>query len=359
MRPAKWLPRSLAFAAVLMLLAARQAATMEDVEVVKKQELQQQTEALRQIAIMAKVLETRLRDELAGGLVIGDVIRRGGVRGFHVPGVGAVFQFNVSFPLAEPKANEKPDEPAPDDLWSRIERGEPASPAGSPVIGLAPGGAGKALGAHKPALAQPLSRDDKRRIENLEAIVLETLAGYGQRMAALAPHENLVVLVGGGLSGGADRVLSIEATDLGVLMHDPFSRGEAVEWLSDDLLADDREKNANQQAQEKDYRNALKVLDDRLRKIEKELKEPLDQSDAAKLRDQVQELVELQQAWVKAYEDLIDQTRSRVEQPKRYTRSVRLSGQTAPATSWILKVRKSDLVEDAKKLREVAVIENH
>jgi len=86
-------------------------------------------EAIRQIGIMARVLETRLNEEMPGAIVGGSIFQPGGVRGFRVPGVGVVFEINVNFPVVEPKPGERPSAAARnEDLWNRIERGEIVGP---------------------------------------------------------------------------------------------------------------------------------------------------------------------------------------------------------------------------------------
>jgi len=180
-----------------------------------------QKDVLHQVATMAKVLETPLREELHGDLVGGSIFQPGGVRGFRVPGVGVIFLINVNFPVAEEKPREKGEKgPKSDDLWNRIEKGEVG--AGGEVAssdytgpysystskqpttrfgtGRTGGGGGGAYGGTL-TLQQPTAGDGREKTKTMERVILETLARYGDRMTAIALEENIIVLVSGGGMG--------------------------------------------------------------------------------------------------------------------------------------------------------------
>jgi len=203
-------------------------------------------DSLRQVSIMAKVLETRLNEELPGGVVGASIFQPGGVRSFRVPGVGVIFQLNVNFPVAEPKTPAKTSEPAKDeDLWDRIERGgsargqggggfggggsviasvSPAAPPAAPVLPTPPshgGGFGGVAMAVSPAAPPGASTapsqpgvphmafltptephggagDSRQKVATMERVILETLGRYGDRLKAIPDEENIIVLVSGG-----------------------------------------------------------------------------------------------------------------------------------------------------------------
>lgn len=141
--------------------------------------------ALRQISIMAKVLETRLQEALGQDLVDDNVFQAGGVRGFRIPHLvpagkdrwlGVVFLANVTFPLIEGNAPPaKQPEVRQDTLWDRIERG-----------------------TREPWGAIEVTDNDRRRIDTLRRVVLETLEKNGPRLTAIDPDDDIMVLVGSG-----------------------------------------------------------------------------------------------------------------------------------------------------------------
>lgn len=363
--------RRVAVAVALALVACGHVPAMIDEEEYKEQQAQRSRDALRQLTIMAKVLETRLQEELSGDLVTGGIFQRGGVGGFHVPGVGAVFQFNVSFPLAERKPPAKAAEPEADDLWRRIERGEETKPSfftgvGRDAMGVDPFGNRFSSFDSRAPIGYKLSRDDRRKIEKLESVVLETLAEYGDRMTSIEPNENIIILAGGQHKGGFPGLFSSlgpntgEYAALSMALVGP-STGEDIEEVTEpgDELATAEADAIDDEARK--LQDQLRSVEARLRDLENELKVQPDAENLDATRQALRTLVEEQKNALRAYPKLADRFTAIKDSrnPRLVRRRVPIVGsRTALATSWVLKVKKGDLVKDPDELRKVAVIES-
>ncbi len=321
---------------------------------------------IRQVNIMAKVLETRLREELGGDLVGPGLFQPGGVRGFAVPGIGAIFQLNVNFPVVEPKPPAQKARKSEDqDLWDRMEREEPAgprairtilrsspppgpppAPPAPPVSGVPPktrpdkAGEARRGEVTAPAPGPIPHRDAARKIETLERVILETLAKYGERMTALGGDENIIVLVGGmGLAGGFPIVHPAPG-------HLPPAEPQIAEQVQE----------------------SIKRLEGELRELQKKLSEMMREKKGREVghavAEQQKKIAELQAELAKA----------RAMRATATAYAYRFEGfpyggafRMMPGpfhgdkggSSWVLTVRKSDLAADPDALREKARIQKY
>jgi len=164
------------------------------------------TTVSKQLAIMSRILEKRLGDELKDQVITASMIQRG-VQGFYVRGVGALFFVDVKFALAEPPKREPAAQPSkPGDLWDRYEQEieKPDKAAGNLdfLLGQPSGGVwsrGPAESGSADPFMQLAGRPrylsmDKAKVERLKEAVFEVLAEYGRRLEALSAAERLVIL---------------------------------------------------------------------------------------------------------------------------------------------------------------------
>jgi hypothetical protein len=438
------------------------------------------TPALRDVSIMAKVLEARLREELGGDVVGGSVFQPGGVRGFRVPGVGVVFQVNVNFPVAEIKSPEKPAEPAKsEDLWDRIERGgggfggggfgsggglggggfggggygdsgsyfyyqsrepgeagevfvAPAAPPGPPAAPVPPRRAasparpvtaaisapaapeapapphavapphpsvphaapampvpvaassaarGTSSRAPRVTVATPRSGDWKEKTEKMERVILETLAKYGERLKSVAPDENLIVLV----SGTGGRVIRTVRTSpasepaarehlaeldqvLATMKTEVDEAGAQVEKAGDEMKAANRETLEHlQAAKEEAGAKAGEIAKEKIQRAQEKVRAIQQERMTAAQR----QMEQAQQQVQEVERRIGDQQEYYKRRPAEISRNTRLGpvaqaysvaispGGPAGATSWVLKVKKSDLTDDVEKLRKRAEIQSY
>jgi hypothetical protein len=299
-------------------------------------------EAIRQVSIMAKVLETRLKEELPGELVEGSIFQPGGVRGFRVPGVGVIFQANVDFAVAERKPARKPSEdaPDPDDLWDRIERGRTGDrrASGSPwtprprATGHYPfTGAEVFYGARAVSRGEPIAFD-RRKAEALERVVLEVLAKYGERMSAIAADDRIVVLVGGaGSNGGQRLIISTSKPSAGPAMSSQDSE-RLLAQLREEI--GEMEEDLGQAKEDRLSAEELLALTNRFKeKIEEQ-------------RRQIESRSSRGQPEMDLLTTLVEDYRTLDGHPGGM-----------PPTSWSLTVRKIDLKGDPAEVRKQAEIQ--
>lgn len=293
-----------------------------------------------EVDIMSRVLETRLQQELPGDLVSGGIFERGGVRGAWVPGLGAIFQIKVKFPVAERKPPEEPAEPDKDDLWSQIERGgQSGAPGGMGGFRVGPtemallqslGGGTNYVDPMLGALEIPvvLSDEDRRKIGKLEDIVVETLAKYAERMSHFGHDDELIVLV-----SGSHDVRSVP----NVVMHRTGQPGGDVYSVEIDQPV------PAAGVSQKDADRMKRDLDKYIKEIQKS-------SDPDKIREMAEKLAELsRQSWTTPVQT--PRSKINVLGPQ-----VVLTGSRAPATSWVLRVRKADCLSGDEDLRKKAEI---
>ena len=157
----------------------------------------QQTNAAKDLAIMSRILEKRLGDDLKEDVITASLFQRG-IQGFYVRGIGAMFFIDVRFPVAQPPV-EKPTTGTkrPDDLWSRFEQ-EMETPSvgyGAPDMPMSLPGTPDPFFAPEPTSGRaPFS---KAKVERLTAGLLDVLAQYGRRIGALSNDERIVIVVSG------------------------------------------------------------------------------------------------------------------------------------------------------------------
>jgi hypothetical protein len=192
--------------ALALALAAPSALAQDDVE--------SRAEVSKQVAIMSRVLEKTLADELRGQVITSSMFQRG-VQGFYSPGTGAFFFADVKFPVAQPP-EKKPEaeKPVSDDLWDRFEseiEREP-QPDVSHQANRLPGQYGLI------EILESKREVDTKKIARLKETIFEALAHYGRRLEAVRDEERIVVIVSGGRPGSS----VIYGTSTGV------SFGEAV-----------------------------------------------------------------------------------------------------------------------------------
>jgi len=158
------------------------------------------SEAGKQAAVMSRILEKRLGDELKDQVVTASMFQRG-IQGFYVPGVGAMFFVDVKFPVAEPPA-PKPAGKAPkrEDLWAQFEREVEQGGAPEAALGEADPFA-LSLDYWQATGRSTREAFDKGKIEQLKTALFDALAQYGGRIEALTDTERIVVVVIG--PGGA------------------------------------------------------------------------------------------------------------------------------------------------------------
>jgi hypothetical protein len=386
-------------------------------------------DAIREVSIMAKVLETRLREELHGDLVSGTIFQPGGVRGFRVPGIGAIFEINVNFPVAEIKASDKPGEPAKSgDLWDRVERG-----GGTSGFGGAGGGYGAVYSVApadpsvvpappaQPVPSTPVSRstrrisgttpvpqsqagDGREKTATMERVILETLARYGERLKSVAPDESIIVLVSG--TGGPKsysysvRTSATPARQPGerydeLLKTFPAMRKEmdgakeAGEQMAKAVAEMEAAKKALEQVKETMDAEAKKATEEKMKAVETKMQQMQEKVSAAQERiekamaqmtveekarfderqqaaadkmkfDELKKANEALSIAHEQYERLPDKgTRGTTVRQPVYTYSVARPSGAVGASSWVLKVKKSDLVNDPDKLRKRAEIQSY
>jgi Sec-independent protein translocase protein TatA len=441
-------------------------------------------EAIRQIGIMARVLETRLNEEMPGAIVSGSIFQPGGVRGFRVPGVGVVFEINVSFPVAEPKGAESASEPGKgEDLWNRIERGEivgpgatqgvynfyriapaappvppygvpapatvpvpsgmpgapvasastgvPASPAvevapappvaatapaptgptgapGAPIQPAAPvgvsaasgygggwGGGGYGAGSGGYASGGPAYGAStggygggygggrtgygpgpypRQNVETLERVVLDALARYGERLKAIPADENIIVLVAGGGGRGGAVYHYTRATasvpqperagleDLGKALDEMKQRMKDAENQMREAQKQmeagvhERQGAVKMKAKAKDDAAATEEAEAQIKVAEEKIKDAGEQMKAAG------EQLKVARPERTAPEIRATRREASVSQPQPAVPGMPYSyTQAGPGGggSWVLKVKKGDLVSDPDQLRKRVVIESY
>lgn len=153
----------------------------------------------REVAIMARILEKKLGDELQGDVLTENMFQRG-VQGFHVPGVGALFFVDVKFAVAAPPTTgTKQRTGDPDDLWNIYENeltGKAGPNASYVETTAAPWRA--STGGVEAFVFSAEHRLDQGKIDRLDKTVFEVLADYGRRMKSLGPNDRIIVLVNGG-----------------------------------------------------------------------------------------------------------------------------------------------------------------
>ena len=177
---------------------------------------QRDQEAIRQVRIMAKVLEAQMFSSIVGrDLIVDDVFQSGGVRGFRIPNFGAVFLAHVRFPLAEGKAAVgEPPKPAEDNLWDRIDQ----KSRGFDV-------------AWQESIR--VTEEDRQKTNALQDVVVKTLAKYGGRLTTMQPNEKLIVLVGS--SCPTDETGLWQFVDYGSSRNSPVQLGLALDQLPERL----------------------------------------------------------------------------------------------------------------------------
>lgn len=157
----------------------------------------QQTNAAKDLAIMSRILEKRLGDDLKEDVITASLFQRG-IQGFYVRGIGAMFFIDVRFPVAQPPV-EKPTTGTkrPDDLWSRFEQ-EMETPSvgyGAPDMPMSLPGTPDPFFAPEPTSGRALF--SKAKVERLTAGLFDVLAQYGRRIGTLSNDERIVIVVSG------------------------------------------------------------------------------------------------------------------------------------------------------------------
>ena len=175
-----------------------------------------------------------------------------------------------------------------------------------------------------------LSDSDRMKIETMESEVVETLAEYGDRLTAVEPDENIIVLVGSVRSGdGLLRNLRVATVGPAHQVHleiEP-SEGLATEESTREL------------------RDELRSLERSLEGMEKQLKET---PDSRKLED----VIEAHKARLRVQKDRIEELRRRRPETRRMVSVLATDRGAATPTSWILTVKKRDLIDDPAELRK-------
>lgn len=386
------------------------------------QEAASPQEPLRQVLIMAKVLETRLNQEMPGQLVSGSIFEPGGIRGFHVPGVGAIFQFAVNFPVAEVQESKGAGS-GKRDLWEAIERGEvppapevivpapsaPAAPLASPAAALnvlpppaAPGPAMPAPAAPSPPAA-PRRRSDESGDSAPPPPLATPAAPLAPNVPASAPAPAAAPPAAPALPGPPPVAVVAPTPPARVVLSSPDSRGAAervaaMERILLETLAQYGDRLSAIGPDESivvlvsgpgkgpygmttiralsDPRDVIVAIErdagltDKIKRLEQRLR-----SAEGEERKELEDLIELNRQIVLESREpkaqvtppgLGDLFERRVEitqqTPKSATlRTERLEIQSGGAggTSWVLRVRKGDLTSDVEELRRRVTIERH
>jgi cell division septum initiation protein DivIVA len=184
----------------------------------------QAAKAVRELGIMARVLETRLNEQMKGQVVTSSMFQRG-VQSYYVPGVGAFFFINVKFGLAEPSKGEPAArEKESDDLWKQIEQDVE--------------GKGKETRVTVTATLTKKSRIDAQTDADLAArlrsVIFETFAKYGKRIEALGGDERIILIVNGG-GFGPMSLISGKGDLLEPLIVQSVQLGDSLKPLQEDL----------------------------------------------------------------------------------------------------------------------------
>jgi hypothetical protein len=168
-----------------------------------------QTAAIsKQLAVMSRIIEKRLGDELKDQVITASMVQRG-IQGFYVRGVGALFFIDVKFPVAQPPAETSATKTAkPGDLWDRYEReveGRAASDVGSDealtLLQESTSVGYYTYGTPIARFAGARASFDKTKVERLKATLFEVLAEYGRRIEALSDNERIVIVICGAGEG--------------------------------------------------------------------------------------------------------------------------------------------------------------
>ncbi len=170
-----------------MFAAASISPSTRTAEVLEERE----SDIGRQLTVMSRVLEKRLEAEWMNEIVTASLIQRG-IEGYYAAGIGALFFVDARFAVVAPEAPKTPEKSQPDDLWTRTER-EIESVGGAVPF------EGSIVWKHNRP-PSPIARPsfDAKKVERLKAVLLDTLAQYGNRLESVADSEHLVIIVSGG-----------------------------------------------------------------------------------------------------------------------------------------------------------------